>query len=155
MTRRLRTIIGAGVLVFLMLQLVPMSKQNSPITQDVAAPPQVEAILRRACYDCHSYETRWPWYAHIAPVSWLVVRDVKRGRNHLNFSAWDKYSDDPETVIRKLRNIDRVMHNGTMPLWYYLPEHAPARLSDADRQVIEDWVMQSVESEEKREGTQP
>jgi len=153
--RLTRTIIGAGALVFLMIQLIPRSRQNPPVTQDIAAPPQVESILRRACYDCHSNETRWPWYAHVAPVSWLEVHDVERGRSHLNFSAWDKYSDDPETVIRKLRNIDKVMHNGTMPLWYYLPEHAPARLSDTDRQVIEDWVMQSIETEEKREGTQP
>jgi len=155
MMRRRRTIIGAGVLVLLMIQLVPRPTKNPPVTQDVAAPPRAESILRRACYDCHSNETRWPWYAQVAPVSWLVVRDVERGRNHLNFSAWDKYADDPETVIRKLCNIDKVIHKGTMPLWYYLPAHAQARLSDADRQLIEDWVMQSIEAEDKREGAQP
>ena len=143
MMRRLTTIIGAGVLVFLMIQLVPRSTKNPPVTQDVAAPPQVESILRRACYDCHSNATRWPWYAHVAPVSWTVVRDVERGRNHLNFSTWDKYADDPETVIRKLRNIDKVMHNGTMPLWYYLPEHPRARLGDADREASRIGSMQS------------
>jgi len=107
--------------------------------------------MRRACYDCHSNETQWPWYARVAPVSWLVVRDVNRGRKHINFSSWDKYSDDPETAIRKLRNLDKVMHNGTMPLWYYLPEHPDARLSDADREVLEDWVLQAIEAEQKRE----
>jgi len=155
MMRRLRTIIGVGAVVFLLLQVVPTSGRNLPITQDVAAPPQVEAILRRGCYDCHSNETRWPWYAHIAPVSWLVIRDVERGRKHINFSTWDKYADDPETAIRKLRNIDKVMQSGTMPLWYYLPKHSEAHLSDADHQVIEDWVIHSIESQEKREGAHP
>ena len=60
--------------------------QNSfPITN---APPDVQAMFRAACYDCHSDETRWPWYSHIAPVSLLVAGDVKRGRSHLNLSEW-------------------------------------------------------------------
>ncbi len=144
MMRRIRWIVAAGAVVFVLIQLVPMSKTNPPITQDVAAPAQVEAILRRSCYDCHSNQTRWPWYAHVAPVSWLVIRDVEHGRKHINFSTWDKYADDPETVIRKLRNIDKVMHNGSMPLWYYLRAHSEAHLNDADRQAIEDWVLQAI-----------
>src|SRR5271166_3000619 len=109
--RRLEMISAACVGVFVLIQLVPMSMTNPPITQDVAAPAPVELILRRGCYDCHSNETRWPWYARVAPVSWLVIRDVNRGRKHVNFSTWDKYSGDPETVIRKLRNIDKFSHN--------------------------------------------
>ena len=127
----------------MLIQLVPMTRSNPPISQDVAAPCQVEPILHRACYDCHSNETRWPWYAQVAPASWLVIRDVERGRKHLNFSTWDKYADDPETVIRKLRNIDKVMHNGSMPLWYYLAAHSDAHLNDADRHAIEDWAAAS------------
>jgi hypothetical protein len=142
--RRIRSIAAAGAVVLVLIQLVPMSRSNPPISQDVAAPSKVEPVLRRACYDCHSNQTRWPWYAHVAPVSWLVVRDVERGRRHLNFSTWDKYADDPETVIRKLRNIDKVMHNGSMPLWYYASAHSDAHLNDADRQAIEDWVLQSI-----------
>jgi len=132
-----------------------MSMTNPPITQDVAAPAPVESILRRGCYDCHSNETRWPWYARVAPVSWLVIRDVNRGRKHVNFSTWDKYSGDPETVIRKLRNIDKFSHNGTMPLWYYLPEHSEARLSNADREVLEKWASDAIAAQERREQSQP
>ena len=150
--RRIKTIVAAIAMICVLIQLVPMSRENPPITQDVAAPPQVKAILRHACYDCHSNETRWPWYAHVAPVSWLVARDVRRGRQHLNFSTWDKYTDDPQTVIRKLRNIDEAMHNDSMPLWYYLTEHADARLSDADRRAIEDWVIGSIKGVKKQEG---
>ncbi len=153
--RRIKGVMAAAAVVFVLMQLVPMSRSNPPITQDVAAPAPVESILRRACYDCHSNETRWPWYAHVAPVSWLVIRDVDRGRKHINFSTWDVYADDPETVIRKLRNIDKVMHNRTMPLWYYLQLHSEARLSDPDREILEDWVLRAIENVEKREQTQP
>jgi mono/diheme cytochrome c family protein len=144
MKRRIRWIVAAGAVVFALIQLVPMPRSNLPVTQDVAAPAQVKSILLRACYTCHSNQTRWPWYAHLAPVSWLVIRDVEGGRKHINFSTWDKYADDPETVIRKLRNIDKVMHNGTMPPWYYAPAHPDAHLNDADRQAIEDWVLQAI-----------
>jgi len=153
--RRIKGVMAATAVVFVLMQLVPMSRTNPPITRDVAAPAPVESILRRACYDCHSNETRWPWYAHVAPVSWLVIRDVDHGRKHINFSTWDLYADDPETVIRKLRNIDKVMHNRTMPLWYYLQLHSEARLSDADREVLEDWVLRAIENVEKREQSQP
>jgi 2-polyprenyl-6-methoxyphenol hydroxylase-like FAD-dependent oxidoreductase len=153
--RRIERIVAAGAVVLVLIQVVPMSRSNPPITQDVAAPPQVESILRRGCYDCHSNETRWPWYAHVAPVSWLVIRDVNRGRKHLNFSAWDKYTGDPETVILKLRNIDKVNHHGTMPLWYYLPEHSAARLSDADHEVLARWVSEAIANVGKREQSQP
>ncbi len=73
-----------------------------------------------------------------------MIRDVERGRKHINFSTWDKYADDPETVIRKLRNLDKAMHNGSMPLWYYLPAHSDAHLNDADRHAMEDWVRQAI-----------
>lgn len=144
MTRRIDAIVAAAALLFALIQVVPMSRSNPPITQDVTAPAPAESILQRACYDCHSNQTRWPWYAHVAPVSWLVIRDVERGRKRLNFSTWDKYADDPETVIRKLRNIDKVMHNGSMPLWYYLLEHPTARLSNADREILEAWVVEAI-----------
>jgi hypothetical protein len=146
--RRIQMIVGAIAVVFVLIQLIPISRSNPPITQDAAAPPQVEAILRRACYDCHSNETRWPWYARIAPVSWLVVRDVNRGRKHLNFSSWDKYADDPETMIRKLRNLDKVNRNASMPLWYYLPEHSDARLSPADRDLLAKWTSEAIAAQQ-------
>lgn len=146
--------VAAGAAVCVLIQLIPMARSNPPITQDIAAPAQVESILRRGCYDCHSNETRWPWYARVAPVSWLVIRDVNRGRKHLNFSTWDKYSGDPGTVIRKLKNIDKFSDNGEMPLWYYLPEHSEARLSGADRAVLAKWVSEAIAAAHNREQSQ-
>ena len=87
-------------------------------------------------------------HAHVAEVDGEIAAGALW---FLNFSTWDKYSDDPETVIRKLKNIDKFSHNGTMPLWYYLLEHADARLSEADREVLARWVSDAIAAEQKRE----
>src|ERR1035437_156738 len=81
-----------GALLFILIQLVPFGRDhtNPAVVKD--APwnsPETRALVKRACYDCHSNETTWPWYSHVAPVSWLVQRDVNGGRGHLNFSEWD------------------------------------------------------------------
>ena len=80
-----------GLVLLAIAQAFRIDTTNPPVEQDVAAPPAVAAVLRRACYDCHSNETVWPWYSHVAPVSWLLARDVREGRAELNFSVWDSY----------------------------------------------------------------
>src|SRR5262245_21993196 len=82
-------------------QLVPIDATNPAVEGDIPAPPEVKAILRRACYDCHSNETVWPWYSRLAPLSWLISRDVHEGRSKLNFSTWDQYT--PEEQLSKLK----------------------------------------------------
>jgi hypothetical protein len=98
----------------------------------------VAAVLRRACYDCHSLETRWPWYSSIAPASWLVARDVQNGRRHVNFSMWGRYP-----VSRRVESLgdihDEVADRG-MPLQQYLLLHPDAKLSDAERDSILAWT---------------
>jgi hypothetical protein len=96
--------------------------------------PDAAAILKRACADCHSYETTWPWYSRIAPVSWLVADDVKEGRAHLNFSEWNFLS--PEASAIKLREICREVKSGDMPLWQYRLMHSEARLTPAEVEKI-------------------
>jgi hypothetical protein len=88
------------------------------------------AILRRACFDCHSNETVWPWYAYVAPVSWLVASDVEEGREELNFSQWDAYNADRQA--HKIKECGEEVAEGEMPLWFYVPAHPEARLSQAD-----------------------
>ncbi len=75
------------VFVLALAQLVPLDRTNPPVDGEAPASGEVREVLRRSCYDCHSHETRWPWYAHVAPVSWWVVHDVHEAREHLNFSA--------------------------------------------------------------------
>ncbi len=138
--RLMRLALIAGALL-VVAQLVPVSRTNPPVEQDVAAPAEVDAILRRACYDCHSNETVWPWYSRIAPVSWLVAHDTNEGRAHLNFSTWNRLSiPERHEVLDEL--LDEV-ESGGMPLPIYLPLHPEARLSDADKAVLLAWARAS------------
>lgn len=132
-------IAGAGVAaVFVALQLVPVSRENPPVEQDVAAPAEVASILRRACYDCHSHETRWPWYSRVAPVSWLVASDVRDGRRHLNLSRWNRL--DERERAHAFEEIVEVVTEGEMPLRAYLVTHPGAKLTAADVAALRAWA---------------
>jgi hypothetical protein len=100
----------------------------------------VKAILRRACYDCHSNETQWPWYSRIAPISWLLARDVREGQAELNFSTWNQYS--PQQQVKKLQESWKEIAAGDMRPWLCLPVHRDARLSAADRSLLRQWSQQ-------------
>jgi hypothetical protein len=121
----------------IIIQLVPVGRTNPPVRGEILAPPEVHAVLRRACYDCHSNETRWPFYSYIAPISWLVVEHVNDGRQHLNFSTWNDY--DIEEIQEKLKEIWEEVEGGAMPLPQYLWLHSEASLSDQDRQALRLW----------------
>jgi Haem-binding domain len=123
-------------------QLLPVTRTNPPPSSPLAAPPAVEAVLRRACYDCHSNHTRWPWYSRLAPVSWLIARDVTLGRKEVNFSEWGSYY--PATRRRKLKWIGRALHEHKMPPCTYRLFHPGARLDQADRALLERWVESAV-----------
>lgn len=139
MPRLLRRVaVGLGVAVVL-AQLVPVARTNPPVSADVAPPADVAATLRRACYDCHSNETVWPWYSRVAPVSWLVAHDVDEGRDELNFSAWGAY--DAVKRRKKLNETVKEITEGEMPPWYYVVMHPPARLSPADVERVRGWAI--------------
>ncbi|MEW6434862.1 MAG: heme-binding domain-containing protein [Myxococcota bacterium] len=123
---------------FAVLQLVPVERTNPPVTAEIKAPDDVKAILKRACWDCHSNETVWPWYSRVAPVSFLVRHDVVDGRKHLNFSEWGTYK--PERKEKKQKECGEEVSEGEMPLAIYVPLHPEAKLSQADKQAIEDWA---------------
>lgn len=128
------TLVGLLVLI----QFVPVDRTNPPVEGEVPAPPEVRQVLQRACYDCHSNETNWPWYSRVAPVSWLVVRDVRQGREHLNFSTWNRLSTREQ--VAALRESWEEVDEGEMPLWFYLPPHPEARLSARDRESLRNWA---------------
>lgn len=130
-----------AAVIIVAAQFVPVAKSNPPVETEVPASPQVREILRRACYDCHSNETVWPWYSRVAPASWLMAWDVNEGREHLNFSAWNRLSDaDRRHAFEEiLEEVDA----DAMPLPIYLPLHPEARLSDQDRSLIDAWVRES------------
>ena len=111
--------------------------QIPPVLAEIEAPEEVLTIFRRACYDCHSNETVWPWYSYVAPVSWLVESDVEVGRGNVNFSEWNEYSEKLQFLKRY--KIGEGVDEGEMPLWYYVPLHSEAKLSQADIDLIISW----------------
>lgn len=120
--------------VFVLIQLVPFGRDhdNPPVTQEPAwDSPATRELAVRACFDCHSNQTVWPWYASIAPVSWLITNDVMGGRFHLNFSTWDRPQKDADEAVEAVLD-------GYMPLSIYTPLHPEARLTDAERQRLAD-----------------
>ena len=135
---RLRNVSIACVSLLGLAQLVPVSRTNPAVEQEPDAPPSARAVFERSCYDCHSHATRWPWYAWVAPVSWLVAHDVSDAREHLNFSTWGRY--DAEERAENLEEIAEVLEEGEMPPWFYLPLHPDARLSDADLAAVRAWT---------------
>ena len=85
------------------IQLYPVARTNPPVTADFSGPAEVKAVLKTACYDCHSNETRWPWYSYVAPLSWLVTHDVEEGRAEFNLSAWGTISEPRRERLRGKR----------------------------------------------------
>jgi hypothetical protein len=126
------------LLVILFAQAIRIDKLNPPIQSEISADPAVQPLLRRACYNCHSNETVWPWYSNVAPVSWLLASDVKEGRSHVNFSAWGTYSNEAQS--HKFAAIVDEVRGEDMPPWYYTLVHSEARLTTADRNTIAKWA---------------
>jgi len=133
-------IVAAIAFVLGAAQAVRFESSNPPVAGDAQPPPDVATGLRSACYDCHSNETRWPWYASLAPVSWLVHRDVSEGRRRLNFSVWSEYVVDPGTRTQKLEHIRELVLRGAMPPWYYRLVHPSSRWTDLQRDEVLHWV---------------
>lgn len=116
------------------LQLVPYGRDhtNPPVTQEPAWPsPQVRELAVRACFDCHSNQTQWPWYSNVAPISWLVQHDTFEGRGSLNFSEWNKPQRKRDDAADEVRERE-------MPMPIYLWMHGSARLTDDERTVLAD-----------------
>ena len=144
MKKVLKWILGAGVVIFALMQFINPARTNPPVIHDFLATttlsPKIAATFRAVCYDCHSHETKWPWYSHVAPVSWLVAGDVKEGRRHLNFSDWPV--DDPDRASSRLENMGEQLKDKEMPPVEYTLIHADARLTAAEREQLIQWVGQ-------------
>jgi hypothetical protein len=135
-------------ILFVGSQFVRPAKTNPPIDEGktlqatTQVPPAVARILDRACYDCHSSRTTWPWYTNIAPVSWFLVDHVNGGRKAMSFSEWATYP--AQKIGRRLKGICKEVKSGDMPLSSYLILHPEAKLSEADKQVLCDWTSQEM-----------
>jgi hypothetical protein len=146
MKKKLKWIFAALVAGFALLQFTSPLRTNPPVApgHDLTAtnppPPQIAALLHSACYDCHSCETKWPWYSRIAPVSWLVVSDVNDGRERLNFSDWPRAL--PERAAKRLERISEELGYKDMPPAKYTLLHPEARLTAGQREQLIQWADQ-------------
>ena len=116
----------------------PATDPERTLSARVEVPNDVAAVLDRACRDCHSNETTWPWYSQVAPVSWFVIDHVDHGRSHFNYSDWAKY--EPREAANLLKDSCEMARKGAMPLPSYLWMHADARLAPADVETICAWT---------------
>jgi hypothetical protein len=119
------------------IQLVPTGRSNPPEPAPLVAGQPVLEVFQRACFDCHSNRTAWPWYSRVAPVSWLVVGHVKEGREHLNFSEWENLTADRRAKLAGDAYGEAAA--GKMPLQGYTLLHGEARLTGADLNLIKAW----------------
>jgi len=141
---RILLVVGMPVVVlFAVIQAVPYGHNhtNPPVqTEPVWVNQRAHDLAVRACYDCHSNQTVWPWYSYVAPVSWLVQRDVDTGRGKLNFSELNRSAREES----ERREAGEREEREPMPPWYYTLMHPQARISAADRELIDQSLLASV-----------
>jgi hypothetical protein len=125
-------------------QVVRPARTNPPVDpqKEISAhmqmDPAVMATLTRACNDCHSNHTEWPWYSNVAPVSWLVAHDVNEGREELNFSEWGaSRENEPGKLLGKICS---EMKEGEMPMATYTLMHPQARITSAEAENVCRWA---------------
>jgi len=132
------------VALFFLIQFFPsdLPENNDDISKDIMlteqAPEDVKLILSKACYDCHSNQTNYPWYSYVAPVSWLIAKDTRLGREELNFSEWKELSKRKK--IKVLNEIAEEIEEKEMPLDIYTVIHKDAILSDEEIEIITNWT---------------
>jgi hypothetical protein len=137
------------VVLFVVSQAIRPAKTNPAVDEtrtmqaNTHMSPEVATILERACSNCHSSKTMWPWYSQIAPVSWFIVSDVNGARTQLSLSDWGTYK--PEKKATKLQEIWEQVEQGDMPLKSYVLINPTAKLSESDKQLLCDWAKQERE----------
>lgn len=150
-TKTLKRLLRVGavglLIVAVAIQLVPYGRDhtNPPVTMEASFDSAAtRELARRACYDCHSNETEWPWYTHVAPVSWLIQDHVDEGRAELNFSEWDKPQPEAHEAAE-------VLAEGEMPPWSYTLGHPEAQLTEAETRQLTAGLSASFGGEKNAE----
>ena len=139
-------------IVFILIQFIRPARNQSgqvlpaDITKTVNIPDKVLDVFKNSCYDCHSNDTRYPWYVNIEPMGWFMARHIKNGKANLNFSEFGSYSKRKQA--NKLRAIAKSVNDGSMPLSSYTIMHTDAKLSEENKKLITDWVSTTRDSME-------
>lgn len=140
----------AIAVVFVAIQLVPYGRNHTNPAADSQPKwdsPQTKETFFRVCADCHSNKTKWPWYSHIAPASWLIQKDVSEGREAFNATMWGiNKENEGEHAAEEVKE-------GAMPLWFYLPLHPKARLSASEKEAFAKGLEATFKSDGENEGS--
>ena len=147
-----------GSIAFLILiQAIQPSRTNPTVVPSrsleahVEVPPNVQVVLKRSCYDCHSSATVWPWYSYVAPVSWYVAHDVNVGRSHVNLQDWEAQVNEQEGK-EHLGLVCKLIREGKMPPADYSMIHKTAKVSPEETNAICAWSQKvgTVEDSDKK-----
>lgn len=139
----MKKILLYGIIIFLSFQFIQIDKGNPSVNKKIDynqithTTPEIQKILKKACYDCHSNEVNYPWYSSIAPISWFIKEHVNQGKEYVNFSEYGKYNRYQKEHINS--SLYRVIENKTMPLNSYLCMHEEANLSEEDFILLLNW----------------
>ena len=147
----LAKIIGWGIVVAgIAIQFIRPARNSSgqvlptEISNCFPIPAKVQALLKTACYDCHSNNTAYPWYANVEPIGWMLNNHIQKGKKELNFSEFGSYS--MRRKLSKLKSIASQIRDNEMPLSSYTLIHKNAMLTKEDKTLIISWVQQSIDS---------
>lgn len=136
----------AIMFALIIMQFFQIEKTNPDIdlNQDFlnihAAPLEISKLFKDACYDCHSHETRYPWYTSVAPISFWIKSHINEGRQHINYSIWNTYSEEKKS--HKIEEAIEMIEEKSMPLTSYIIAHPEARISESDRAKMVQWLKE-------------
>ena len=145
----LKISIVVGGIIFIIMQFIQPNRENPPVEvsatmqSELNIPANIGSLLERGCKDCHSNSTTWPFYAYVAPASWLVSYDVMQGRKNFNMSEWGKYKFNKK--VQKLSGIYEAVSDRSMPLPKYIPLHPTANFTDFERDTLAHWAKSEAE----------
>jgi hypothetical protein len=146
-------IVLGSITVLILIQVIRPNRTNPPVVPSrsleahVDVPPQVQEVLKRSCYDCHSSTTVWPWYSYVAPVSWYVAHDVNVGRSHVDFQNWEAQVS-PQEGLEHLGLICKLVRNGNMPPADYRLMHKGTDVSPEETNAICAWSQKFATAED-------
>ena len=142
------------LVTFIIIQFFPIDKTNPAPTPGMDflkiknTPPEIAQIINISCYDCHSNETRYPWYSNISPASWFLKNNINEGRKHLNFSTFATY--EPKQQAHKLEECIEMVEKKEMPLESYFIGHQDAKLTDEQRKILTDYFKKEKAETERK-----
>ncbi|KQR93665.1 cytochrome C [Chryseobacterium sp. Leaf180] len=137
------------LVAFVIIQFFPIDKTNPPVNAGMdflkikTIEPSTAKLIRNSCYDCHSNETRYPWYASLAPSSWIIKNHIEEARKELNFSTFATY--EPSRQIKKMEEASEMIEKKEMPLESYFIGHQDAKLTDAQRKELVDFFRKEIQ----------